>query len=428
MSTDRLEDSISDSRLLERLESLIAVPSTTGGESAAIDCCLGWIEETGADEIDRWDDQMSELASDPDYPGREVEREIVPVVAAKLVGDRPGPTLTLTGHVDTVPPGDIDRWSSDPFSPRRDGDRLFGSGACDMKGGVVAAVEAFGAFAERGRDFAGELQIVLVPGEEDGGVGTLSAIRRGWGGDLVIVTEPTSRSGSPQIVVAHGGALTFTIEVTGRSAHASIAPEGENALDHFGVIQRALTAIERQINAQEENEMMRALGTPYATNVGKIAGGVWSASVMEHLRAEVRMGVALGETITEAEARVINGVSTAAAEDPWLAAHPPSVIRTGAAFGSAAIDSTHPLVTTLADAAEQIGGQRPTTIAVPYGCDMALWHRVGKSTPLVYGPGDIRHAHAPEEWVSLTEVNAVARVLARACLQLLEPTGSGSTR
>lgn len=404
-------------RLDERLEELVAIPSVTGDESAAVDCCHRWLQETGADEIDRWDDEMALLADDPEYPGREVERDVVPVVAAKLVGARPGPIVTLTGHVDTVPSGN--KWSIDPLVPLRDGDRLSGLGACDMKGGVVAAITAFAELAAEGRNFAGELQVVLVPGEEDGGVGTLAAIRRGWGGDLVIITEPTSRDGNPQIVIAHGGALTFTIEVTGRSAHASIAREGENALEHFWPIHQALFDIERRINDQEENEMMRALGTPYATNIGKVSGGVWSASVMEDLRAEVRMGVALGETIAEAETRVSEGVLSAAAADPWLSEHPPSVARTGGAFGSAAIEADHRLVATLAQAAEELTGHRPTNIGVPYGCDMALWQRVGGSTPLVYGPGDIRQAHAPDEWVSMSQVHTVADVLVRACRELL---------
>lgn len=404
--------------LVARLEELVAIPSVTGNESAAIDWCRDWLEETGADEIDRWDDDMSTLADDPDFPGREVERDAVPVVAAKLVGSRPGPTVTLTGHVDTVPPGT--KWGFDPFSPLRDGDRIFGLGACDMKGGVVAAIAAFSEVAAASRDFAGELQVVLVPGEEDGGVGTLAAIRRGWGGDLVIITEPTSRDGNPQIVIAHGGALTFTIEVTGKSAHASIAPEGENALAHFWLLHGALFDIERRINDQEQNAMMRALGTPYATNVGKINGGVWSASVMENLRAEVRMGVALDETIAEAESRVIEGVLTAAAQDSWLSEHPPVVTRTGGAFGSAAIDSDHLLVTTLARAAEDLTGHRPANIGVPYGCDMALWQRVGGSIPLVFGPGDIRQAHAPDEWVSMSQVRMVTDVLVRTCRELLK--------
>ncbi|CAN5183265.1 ArgE/DapE family deacylase [soil metagenome] len=397
----------------------MAIPSTTGDESAAIECTHGWLQEVGADELDRWDVDMAVLADDPDYPGREVERDVVPVVAAQLVGDRPGPTVTLTGHVDTVPSGD--RWSSDPFTPRIDGDRVFGLGACDMKGGVVAAVEAFAAIARAGRSFAGEVQIVLVPGEEDGGTGTLAAIRRGYGGGMVIVTEPTSRTGSPEIVVAHGGALTFTIEVTGRSAHASIAPEGENALRHFWGIHQALTAIEQQINSQEQNPLMVALGTPYATNVGKISGGVWSASVMENLRAEVRMGVSLHETIAEAEQRVIQGVQSAITNNKWLAEHPPTIVRTGGVFGSAETPADHQLVRTLADTAESLTGRRPQNIGVPYGCDMALWQRVGKSTPIVYGPGDIRQAHAPDEWVSIQQVEEVAAVLEQTCYALLKP-------
>jgi acetylornithine deacetylase len=221
-------------------------------------------------------------------------------------------------------------------------------------------------------------------------------------------------------VIAHGGALTFTFEVTGRSAHASIAPQGENALDHFLVVYRALKDLEREINSGESNELMKALGTPYATNVGIVSGGVWSASVMEHLRAEVRMGVALGETIADAEERVNAGIRQATEKDSWLVENPPRITRTGGAFGSASTDSDDPLVLAVTSAAQRVTGKRPGQIGVPYGCDMALWQRVGQSTPLVYGPGDIAQAHAPDEWVSIEEFETVTEVLYATCVDVLD--------
>lgn len=409
-----------EGRLRRRLVELVAIPSITGRESDAVDAIAGWLRDCDVD-VDRWSTAIDDLARDPDYPGREVEREAVHCVAAEVVGRHPGPVVVLTGHVDTVPPGDVGRWGHPPFGAEVASGHLYGLGACDMKSGIVAAVEAFTAVATGDRDFGGTLRLVVVSGEEDGGSGTLAAIRRGWAGDYVILAEPTSNGSGPEVVVAHGGALTFTVNVAGRSAHGSMPSKGESALDHFWTVYRALRGMERDLNEAEHDPLMCALGTPYPTSVGIVRGGVWASNVMEELSAEMRVGVALHETVREAEQRFVSTLLAALVDDPWLSAHPPTIERTGAAFGSASIDSDHELVDTLRDAAEQVTGARPRLAARPYGCDMALWTRVGGAATVVYGPGDVAVAHGPDEHVSLDEMEVVAAVLLDATHRLLGP-------
>ncbi len=407
-------------RIANRALELVATESVTGNEQGAIGLVTAWLEPV-ADGVDAWVTPMIELESDPGYPGREIDRSEVPVVAARIAGNRPGPTIVLTGHVDTVPVGDPGRWTRDPAG-EIDGDTIYGRGAADMKLGLVAAVEAFTDLAEEGRDFPGEVRLVAVPGEEDGGTGTLAAIRRGWTGDLVIVTEPTSGLDGPQIVVAHGGALTFTVEVEGRSAHGATRREGESALDHFWTIHRALRSIETELNAGETNPAMSVLDLPYPTTVGIVHGGVWASNVMERLTAEIRVGVTIDETIEEAEDRFERSLRRAIAGDPWLDEHPPRIERTGAAFGSSSIDAAHRLVATLSDAAAVVTGVTPSTIGAPYGCDMALWTRIGGAATLVYGPGDVRNAHATDEHASLGEAGSVVTTLVETVQRLQSTT------
>ena len=399
-------------RISERALELVNTQSPTGSEHTAIGLVASWLEPV-ADEVDAWVTPMAEIESDPAYPGREVDRDEVPVVAARITGNRPGPTIVLTGHVDTVPVGDLDRWTRDPAG-EIDGDTLYGRGAADMKTGLVSAIEAFTVLADQGRDFPGDVRLVAVPGEEDGGTGTLAAIRRGWTGDLVIITEPTSGPDGPQIVVAHGGALTLTIEVDGRSAHGATRLEGESALDHFWTVHRALRSTEAELNKAETNRAMSALGLPYPTAIGIIRGGVWASNVMERITAEIRVGVTIDETIEEAEERFEQSLRTAIGGDPWLDGHPPRIERTGAAFGSSSIDAAHPLVAAVSESASVVTGVAPAPIGVPYGCDMALWTRIGGAATLVYGPGDVRNAHAADEHASLAEAGTVAAALVGA--------------
>lgn len=416
-------------RLRRRLTELVRVPSLTGDEGAAIARVRSWLDEVAAAApakatVESWVTPMAELERDPAYPGREVERDDVPVVAARLDGPEPGPTLLLTGHVDVVPIGDRAQWSRDPFGAERDGDRLYGRGACDMKAGVIAALEAWTAIAEAGGPRAGSLLFVAVPGEEDGGTGTLAAIRRGWGADMAIVTEPTAAGGEPpQVIVAHGGALTFTLTVSGRSAHACKRLEGVSALERYWALHTAMRRAEADLNERESDPLLRALGLPYPTCVGRVEGGWWSSSVMDHLRAEIRVGVAVGEGTEAAEARFRRTIAEAAAADPWLRDHPPQVERTGAAFASARIDPGHPLVAHVRGAAADVFGAAPPLAAAPYGCDMAMWCGPGGTPTLVYGPGDVTLAHAPDEWVSLAQTEQVAQVLLTVASRALRPGG-----
>ncbi len=408
---------MSSDRIAQRSLELVRTASVTGDERAAIDLVAGWLAPV-ADEADQWVTPMAELESDPAYPGREMERATVPVVGARIAGNRPGPTLVLTGHVDAVPIGDPSLWSRDPLGEVEDG-ILYGRGAADMKAGLVAAVEAFTLLAAGDRDFAGEVRLVAVPGEEDGGTGTLAAIRRGWTGDLVVIAEPTADSGGLRVVVAHGGALTYSIDVPGRAAHAATRLLGESALDHLWTIHRALRKLETELNDAESDPIMRDLGLPYPTTIGIVRGGDWASNVMERITAEIRVGVTIDETIAQAEERFEQTLRAAIAGDSWLDRHPPRIERTGAAFGSSRIDPAHPLVAAIQETAGNVLGVAPPLVGAPYGCDMALWVREAGAATVVFGPGDVSHAHAVDERVSLQQAVDVSAILVAAAGRLL---------
>ena len=239
------------------------------------------------------------FAADPDWPGAEMPRSSLPVVVGRL-GRPGGRRILLVGHVDVVPPGDPATWTGDPFSGEvRDG-RLYGRGACDMKGGVVAILAALRAVAASGaaERFDGEVLAVSVPSEEDGGQGMLAAIRAGIVGDAAVITEPTGLD----VVIAHAGALTFRLTVPGRAAHASVRREGVSALDNLYTLLRALEADETARNAAETDPLMTVLGLPYPTIVGKVEGGEWASTVLDRVVVEGRYGVKLGQTWRDAEA------------------------------------------------------------------------------------------------------------------------------
>jgi acetylornithine deacetylase len=403
----------------ERLVSLIRIPSVTGEEDAAVAQIANWLQALGV-EIDYWHDGMASLQRDPRYPGHEVERAWAPVVVGVLRGNQPGPSILLTGHVDVVPPGDYKVWSDEPFSGITRGDRIYGRGSCDMKSGLIAAMAAFEAFVDSGRNFPGRIIFCAVPAEEDSGLGTLAAIRGRWSADCAIIPEPTLAGSMPEVVIAHAGAMSLKVTVFGRAAHASQRQQGESALDHFMTLYQAMRADEQRINQAESHPLMSLHRLPYATNVGLIRGGEWSSTVMDSLEAHVRVGVTLNETIEQAEARFRAALDECARDDPWLREHPPRITRLASGFGSAQTRADHPLVQALVDSAEEEFRQTPDVAAAPYGCDMSGWVRLAGVPTVLYGPGDIELAHGPNEWVSLEITYKVARTLVRTCERVLD--------
>lgn len=410
--------SVDARRIRRRLTDLVRIPSLGGAEEMAVRRLAEWLVRTGA-EVDSWTDSPGELQQHPDYPGHEVDRAVVPVVMGRVRGARPGPTLLFTGHVDVVPAGDQSQWTREPFSGRIDDDRLYGRGSADMKAGLVAALEAFEMLGKGARDFAGQVLFIAVPGEEDSGLGTLAAIRRGYIADAAIVTEPTLAGAAPAIVVAHAGAISVRLTVHGQAAHASKRHQGESALDHYIGIHQALRQEEARLESEETDPLLKSFVHPYATNAGVVQGGSWPSTVMDRLQVDLRLGVTLGETVHEAETRIRKVVQQACADTPWLVEHPPEVRVLGRGFGSARVPSDHPLVTSLMEGSEEVYGAPAKVTGAPYACDMSGWVRLAGIPTVLYGPGDIELAHGPDEWVSLTHTRRVARVLYETSRRLL---------
>jgi acetylornithine deacetylase len=279
-----------------------------------------------------------------------------------------------------------------------------------MKGGVASILGAVRALQSGGRleYLDGELIVVLVPSEEDGGQGTLAAIRAGATADVAIITEPSNLD----VVVAHAGAITFRLTVHGRAAHASQRREGVSALDKLFVLASALEADEARRNEAETDPLMTAIGLPYPTIIGIVGGGEWASTVLDRVTADGRYGVRLGQTAAEAEAELRAAIEAACDTDDFLRDHPATVEITGGRFGSARVPADHPLPVALADTVESVTGRRPRLLAEPYGADMQMFVNVGGTPCVIFGPGDVRVAHSADEYVPLDDVETCARVLA----------------
>jgi acetylornithine deacetylase len=411
-------DAVDRAAFTADLLAFCAIPSLTGSEGPARDHLARRLD-AGGFGVHAWDADPVALAADPAFPGMEVPRTVLPLVAGTFRGTRPGKRLLLVAHTDVVPAGEPASWTTPAFAPESRDGSVFGRGACDMKGGLVAALEAMRAVSRAvGPDgLAGEVILLGVPSEEDGGAGTFAAIRAGYAGDAAVIPEPTRLD----VVAISAGAITFRLAVPGRAAHASTRREGVSALDNLELLHAALRADETARNAAEMRPEMRALGLPYATIIGTVRGGEWASSLPDRVVAEGRYGVRAGQTAAGAEAELRAAIEAACAEDPWLRDHPATLEIWGGRFSSCEVPADHLLPLGLAATAAAVTGHRPPLVGVPYGSDMRLLINEGHTPCVLFGPGDVRVAHAADEHVALAEVEACARTLAAWIVGELAP-------
>jgi acetylornithine deacetylase len=413
----RVADAVDGDWAADVTAELVRVKSITGDEGAVQDVVARLLAEVGC-EVERVEVDPAAARADPDWPGDEMPRDRLPIVLGRL-GRKGGRRIVLVGHVDVVPEGDLATWTHDPWAAERVGDRVYGRGAVDMKGGVASILAVAGALTSTGLAdrLDGEVLIASVPSEEDGGQGMLAAIRAGATGDMAVITEPTGLD----VVIAHAGAITFKLTVPGKAAHASVRREGISALEKLQVLVKALEADETARNSAETDPLMTAHGLPYATIIGKVSGGVWASSVIDKLEVEGRYGVKLGQTWRDAERDLLRAIDDANESDPFLRQHPATVELTGGRFSSSRVPADHPLPVGLSAVVEAMTGSKPELAGEPYGADMRLLVNEGRTPTVIFGPGDKRVAHSADEWVSVTEVAECARVLAAWLVRELVP-------
>jgi len=403
----RVAEFINVEQVVQDLQALVAIRSLTGSEEDAQHEMAALMKRAGLNVVWSTTD-LGWAMGMPDFPGVEVERSSLPIVAGHLGGQLEGPRVLLVAHIDVVPPGDCSQWSTEPFDPVVKDERLYGRGACDMKGGAIAALAAMRALNALGQPVRGEAILLSVPSEEDGGAGMFAAIQKGYIGDAAIIPEPTSLD----IVTVQSGAISFALQVPGRAAHAAMRREGVSAIDKFNVLLEALKRNEVERNRAELRPELEALDLPYPTSIGKIRGGEWSSTVADQIVAEGRYGVRVGQTTEEAAEELRSVISNACKGDSWLRHNPATVTIHGGRFGAAEIRSDEPLPASLAKAVELVTGKEARFTGVSYGSDMRLLINQGKTPTVLFGPGDVRVAHSPNEYVAIDEVVTCARALA----------------
>lgn len=347
---------------------------------------------------------------------------------ARHEGTAPGECVHFNSHHDVVEVGH--GWTVDPFGGEvRDG-RVYGRGACDMKGGLAASIIAAEAFIAACPDYRGAIEISATADEESGGYGGVAYLaEKGWFApdrvQHVIIPEPLNKD---RICLGHRGVWWAEVETKGRIAHGSMPFLGDCAVRHMGAVLEEMERSLFPLLATKHTAMpVVPEGARQSTlNINSIHGGepeqdpdytgLPAPCVPDRCRIVLDRRFLIEEDLTEVKAEVAALLERVKAERPTFEYE----IRDLFEVQPTMTDRDAPVVTTVAQAIEKVLSKTPDFVVSPGTYDQKHIDRIGKlHNCIAYGPGILDLAHQPDEWVGIDDMADSAKVMALTLAELL---------
>jgi len=390
--------------LTETLSRLVAIPSVNpmGGPGKGPQYGESRLTDFLQSQLKEW---QIPFLRDPVSPGRD---NLIARVDGRVAPASGGRTIMFAVHQDTVP---VEGMTIEPFAAKISGGRLYGRGACDVKGGMAAMLAAVHRLA-RQRPANMPTVILAFTVNEEYGFTCATALAKLWTErssdilprkpDAAIVAEPTSL----QVVVAHKGVLRWRIHTTGRAAHSSRPEAGQNAIYRMAPVLQALERYHREVLGKKA---AHPLCGPPTLSVGTIHGGVSVNVVPDRCTIEIDRRLTPQECPHEAHQEVAEYL----ARDPAIQVQP--ILEPPSMLGQPLPNTENrALADRLTKVAEKVAGQC-RSIGVPYATDAAFFAAAGVPT-VVFGPGSIEQAHTADEWIALDQLEQAAEIYYRAAL------------
>jgi len=322
------------------------------------------------------------------------------------------PQLLYNGHLDTVPVGDERRWHVDPFGGYVEGNRIYGRGVADMKGGVAAMLMAAKALESEKVPLEGSLVLSFVSDEETGGTrGARYLMEKGlYSPDMVVVGEITNGN---RIAIAERGVVVYDLSTRGRTAHAGTPWAGVNAIEKMVKI---LYRMDARLGKDLKTRPCGIL-PPATMNFGKIRGGVSVNVVAESCYVRIDRRTLPGETVASATREIQEIIDAVKGEDGEVEATL-RVLGSGEPFETSPDER-------LCQAAKETLGQ----LGLPQ--DLVGYEQVSdgrffaerRIPTILIGPGTAERAHTLDEYLELDQYLEAVKLYALLAVNALGSRG-----
>jgi succinyl-diaminopimelate desuccinylase len=375
-------------RLYGRYDRLVRTPSVTGSEEKAAEYIAGELERMGLEAEWSWYEEGRWPSLYAESPGT----------------DPAAPSMLMMGHIDTV--AVAEGWRTDPFSPVVDGDRVYGLGTMDMKGGLAAILEAVNRFIESGasKKARGTLKLAFVADEEGLSRGTYKLLRDGLSADMALMAD----CGFDGISVGFRGRYSFNAEVRGVSAHASLYPEaGRNAVIDAGRLAERVEALPTKTHPEAGS------GT---WCVRHMEGGVKETlSVPDKCSLFIDRYVVPGETSEGCAEQIMEAARSLGLEGNVSVGLVP---RPTPYMESFVVDKNLPLLKSVEKNYRDVTGDAPALRIDRSVCDSNYLVTLGKIPTVTLGPSG-EGLHGPNEYGSIREIGLATEIYLKTLEDML---------
>lgn len=401
-------------RLVATVQELVRIPSQNmapaGEERRCQEYVAGFLRDQG------WSPDVYSLDEVPGlkehalfWPGRDYRCR--PNVGARKQGSGGGRSLILSGHIDTVPKG-TQPWTRDPFGGQIEGNRLFGRGSNDMKGGVATNLFVVEAIRSLGIRLAGDLVFETVVDEEFGGVnGTLAGRLRGFNGDAAVVSEPSFLRVCP---AQRGGRIAhITLQASGGVLTEGKFPAGVIPQLHYFLTQLERFAAKRRSQAQV-HEFYSHHVDPVPVSITRIFTSPWGTSepttVPEECRIEMYWQLMPGEKQEAVDREFYDWLNAMTQDARHLFSASPRVEFPIRWLPGSAILKSEPLIRELCECATRVLGKEPPIVGIEGPCDLYMFQQ-GFGIPAVLWGARGGNTHAADEYLEIDSVIEAAKTL-----------------
>ncbi len=347
---------------------------------------------------------------------------------ARQESGRAGDCIHFNSHHDVVEVGH--GWTRDPFGAELDGDRIYGRGTCDMKGGLAASVIAAEAFIAATPDWRGSIEISATADEESGGYGGVAYLaERGYFSpdrvQHVIIPEPLHKD---RICLGHRGVWWAEVETHGRIAHGSMPFLGDSAIRHMGAVLAEIEDTLYPLLATKQTAMpVVPEGARQSTlNINSVHGGqaeppdgytgLPAPCVADRCRIVLDRRFLIEEALPEVKAELTAVLERVRARRPTFSYTVMDLFEVQPTMAP----RDAPVVRSTAAAIERVLGHAADYVVSPGTYDQKHIDRIGRlHNCIAYGPGLLHLAHQPDEWISVQDMLDSAKVMALVLNDLL---------